>query len=122
MNLQFEKVGIDFAVYEVSGRYGAPMGRQSGVWTSIAGRDEKVGYYNDLPFKLHLQKVDFVDGVYDRGGAYWGSPSDLYVAYCLAWIEDVKRELQVRYYVRAGSREEAKQHVLAYFPNAKFYR
>ena len=125
MSLQFEKVGIDFAVYPMDTSRGAPMGRASGVWTRPIdgrGRFEMVPYYDDLPFKLHLQKVDLIDGVYDRGGAYWGSPSDLYVAYCHAWISGIDREFELRYFVRAGSREDAKKLVLLEYPNAKFYR
>ena len=129
MNLQFKKVGIDFAVYPVNTSRGAPMGRASGVWARPLarpiddyGRIEMVPYYYYLPFKLHLQKVDLIDGVYDKGGTYWGSPSDLYVAYCHAWSEEFDREFEVRHFVRAGSREDAKKLVLLEYPNAKFYR
>lgn len=42
----------------VGSKYGAPMGRH----------DKILGD----PVKLHLQRVRFVDGDYDEGGAYWG--------------------------------------------------
>ena len=42
---------------------GAPMGRTN---------EPVIG-------KCRLQKVPFVDGAYDQGGAYWGAPANLYV-------------------------------------------
>lgn len=45
----------------VISRRGAPMGRCD---THAADCQE--------PVKFHLVKVPFVDGCYDRGGAYWG--------------------------------------------------
>lgn len=50
----------------VSSARGAPMGR--------------VDHVHDEHFCVHLQKVQFVDGDYDAGGAYWGGGSPLYCA------------------------------------------
>lgn len=69
---------------ELSCKYGAPMGRQDQqIWG-----------------KVYMQKVPFVDLAYDRGGAYWGMPANLYVA-C-----DYESKMA---FVRARNREEAKE-------------
>jgi len=57
-------------LYPVNCRYGAPMGRSN------------KGDY-PLPFensKVITSKVQIIDG-YDKGGAYWGYPNNLYVDY-----------------------------------------
>lgn len=66
-------------------RYGAQMGRRN-----IIGE----------PQKLHLQRIDYVDGDYDAGGAYWGSGGGpLYCAFS-------KDETTI-IFVRASSRKNA---------------
>jgi hypothetical protein len=123
IELKHEKTGIDFAIYPVDGSRGAPMGRASGVWTKNEyGRLELVLHYNDLPFKLYLRQVPLYDGGYDKGGAYWGSPSNLWAAWALVYLPQVERELEVAFFVRASSRDEAERLVRLEFPNAKFYR
>ena len=122
VEMEFQVQSLDFAVYDVNCSRGAPMGRVSGVWTSIGGRRQFVDYYNDLPFKLQLQKVPMVDGAYDQGGAYWGAPNNLYAAFALVWLPKVERELEIRWFIRANSRDEAKAKTLEIFPNASFYR
>lgn len=62
--------------------------------------------------KLYLKKLPLRDG-YDSGGAYWGLPNNLYVAY------DAD-ETQI--YLRASSRDEAKQKLNKDYPSLKFYR
>lgn len=62
--------------------------------------------------KLHLRRIELVDGGYDAGGAYWGIGNPLFCA----WDD------QVELYLRETNREEAKKSVLEDFPNAKFYR
>ena len=98
-----------FPIKDVPCKYGAPMGRRSSLHPG-----------NDSPIKLHLRYVPFVDGCYDQGGAYWGSPANLYVA----WGHDLNYpdEPLVEFYCRASSREGAKAEVLAHRPNARFYR
>jgi hypothetical protein len=63
-------------VCEVNGRYGAPMGRHS------HGIRPKRG-------KIYDKAVPLYDGAYDRGGAYWGSPSNLRVRFTkdLSYVE-----------------------------------
>lgn len=53
----------NFRLPKAYSRYGAQMGRS-----------------NTATGKCTLGKVRPVDGDYDNGGAYWGSPSDLYCA------------------------------------------
>jgi len=63
------------------------------------GRSNRVG---DTPTKLHLQAVDFIDGDYDRGGAYWGNNgvSRLWCAF--------SKDGTTRVFIRALKRQEAK--------------
>jgi hypothetical protein len=86
----------------VSSKYGAPMGRYS-------THGDK-----DAPVKFHLCYVPFVDGCYDRGGAYWGGPADLWHVYCT--------EGNVEFFLRARNRTDAKGQVREDYPNARFFR
>lgn len=81
---------------KVSSQYGAPMGRRSS---------------EALTGKLYLRHAPLHDG-YDKGGAYWGWPSNLYCA----WNDDCV------YYVRASSREAAKTEILQEFSAVTFYK
>jgi hypothetical protein len=63
--------------------------------------------------KLRLERLKFTDGCYDNGGAYWGSPENLYCA----WDND-----GTRIFRRANSRAEAKKAVKEIIPCAHFYR
>ena len=83
----------------VSSRYGAPMGRRQDRLEDFIG-------------KAHLQRVPFVDGDYDKGGAYWGGGPFCDPLFC-AWDD----EGHVCYF-RAPNREAAKSQV----PILKFYR
>lgn len=90
----------------VSSPRGAPMGRRSDLLTDVVG-------------KVRLQRVPFVDGDYDPGGAYWGGGRGTQPLFC-AWGET--EDEQVEYYLRAADREDAKAKLLAFFPGLKFYR
>ena len=84
---------------------GAPMGRSN--WG--------VTEHRERPMMMYLQRVRFVDGDYDLGGAYWGGGGE--PLFC-AWAEDD----EARVFVRAKDRTAAKLEVKEYFPNAKFFR
>ena len=86
---------------------GADMGRSD--WGLID--------HAKTPMMMYLQRVRFIDGDYDLGGAYWGGyPSE--PLFC-AWAEDH----DARVFVRAKDRNEAKGIVKRdYFINAKFVR
>ncbi len=80
----------------VDGRFGAPMGRYSDLSQTTTD-------------KLHLRRVPLYEGCYDKGGAYWGGPANLWCAW---------NDAGARRWLRAQSREAAK----AQLPDAKFYR
>ena len=86
----------------VSCTYGAPMGRRN----SIIDPDDSQRY--------HVRRVPFVDGCYDRGGAYWGGPANLWHA------QSADHEFWL--YVRAPSRAAAIQMIREEIPNAKFFK
>ena len=74
---------------DVSSRYGAPMGRHSDNIANI--QDAK---------RLHARHQGGGDG-YDKGGAYWGTPSNVWGVW--AWVEGKP----VCVYIRASSRQGA---------------
>lgn len=76
-------------------RYGASSGRLP----SLKG----------TPERLHLQRLRFVDQAYDVGGAYWGTPANVWCAFS---PDTTTNEAPIRVFVRANSRAVAKQHVL----------
>lgn len=83
------------------------------------GRRDDVGD-PDRVYKFHLQRVRFVDGDYDTGGAYWGGGLGVPPLFC-AWCEDEEDGL-VRTFLRANNRTDAKTKVLGIYPNATFYK
>ena len=89
----------------VSSVRGAPMGRMN--WGLVEHRDR--------PMMMYLQRVRFIDGGYDLGGAYWGGGGE--PLFC-AWAEDD----EARVFVRAKDRRAAKLLVKEHFRNAKFFR
>lgn len=83
--------------HNASSQYGAQMGR----------RDQNQG----APERLYLQRIRFEDGDYDAGGAYWGGyPSD--PLWCAFSPEDTLNDLPIMVFVRAKTRNEAKEAVL----------
>jgi len=93
----------------VSCKYGAPMGRSNTIPTNIKSA------------KLYLEKLKWVDGDYDQGGAYWGGGmgDTIYRAY----------EDDIEIFVRAKSRVEAKavvkedlEAVIEGFEGVTFYK
>ena len=81
----------------------------------------------ELPsVKLRMVKLQWVDGDYDQGGAYWGrgnGDTNVYCAYANL-INPVSGNffpfLQI--FVRAKSRKSAKSLVRSKLSNAKFFR
>lgn len=63
--------------------------------------------------KLRMQRLPFMDHCYDRGGAYWGGPANVWCAWDHAGTQLFRR---------ADSRAEAKARIKAEFPTATFYR
>lgn len=58
--------------------------------------------------RCHLFRLEFIDGYYDSGGAYWGAPANVW---CCTDGD------QFRIFVRAKSRPDAFALVVADFPN-----
>ena len=69
------------------------------------------------PYKLQMERLQWVDGDYDQWGAYWGNSGD-YI-YC-AHLDNPNMPVQV--FVRAHTRTEAKSKVRAILPHSRFYR
>lgn len=74
---------------KVSCKYGAPMGRHGDNPSNL--QDVK---------RLHARRQGGGEG-YDKGGAYWGTPSNVWGVW--AWLDGEA----VCTYVRAWSRDEA---------------
>ena len=87
-----------------SSKYGAQMGRRNQIPDDYAGE------------KLRLTRLPFVDGCYDRWGAYWGSPANIWCA----WGESETE--QVRVFIRSDSRDNAKVLIRQSLPVASFHR
>jgi len=90
-----------------SSMYGSQMGRRDVMPDDLT-----------TPCKLRLERLRWVYGDYDQGGAYWGYTPGTSI-YC-AW-GDVG-DTAARFFVRAKSRDDAKRHVKNLFVNARFYR
>ena len=78
---------------DVSCTYGAPMGR----------RDDNPANLQGLK-RLHARRQGGGDG-YDKGGAYWGTPSNVWGVW--GWIDGQPQCV----YVRAWSRDQAIEKV-----------
>lgn len=74
---------------EVSSRYGAPMGRRGDNPADLKRAK-----------RFHARRQGGGDG-YDKGGAYWGTPSNIWGVW--GWVEGQP----VCVYVRAWSGSEA---------------
>jgi hypothetical protein len=83
--------------HSASSPYGASMGRRNQVQGSAE--------------RLHLQRVRFIDGDYDSGGAYWGGGRDSLPLWCAFSPDSTLNEEPIMIFVRARSRNEAKQAV-----------
>ena len=95
-----------------SSNRGAQMGR-----SNILPTDENVAV------KLQMEKLKWVDGDYDQFGAYWGGGTgdNVYCAFG-EWSRYGYSFQEVKVFVRAKSRNEAKELVREYLPNCLFYR
>lgn len=91
-------------------KYGASM-----------GRSEFREHSEDESLKFRLARVPLNAGGYDPGGAYWGTPSNLYVAEVETETESEGLR-ETRLFRRAASREACKALIIATYPNARFYR
>lgn len=81
---------------------------------------------SDFDGVLHLALLP-MDGDYCRQShTYWGCNShkhgSMYRAYYFGYNPETEADEEIDMYIRATSRDEAKQAVLDVFPNAHFYR
>lgn len=90
------------------------LARPANKACSIRGADMgRPCWKQGKPERLHLQRLRFVDGDYDTGGAYWGSPANVWCAFS---PDTTQNEHPIRVFVRANSRQEAKNNVLELLP------
>ena len=89
----------------VSSRYGAPMGRQDTPGDT------------SQPIAFTLIQLQWEDGDYDTGGAYWGG-GDGHIYHAIANQDDETVEL----FRRAASFSEAEAKIRAEYPLATFDR
>ncbi len=72
---------ISDIITPVNCNFGSPMGRDNvgnEPITVTSGKNCKIVKKNQI--KVYEKRVHLTDG-YDPGGAYWGSPSNLYVRF-----------------------------------------
>ena len=81
---------------------------------SAMGRHSWRDHAND-PVKVYLRREYLDSGGYDSAGAYWGTGEPLYRANFD--IGDTNEDL----FLRAWSRDEAKDQVRKQLPNARFF-
>lgn len=80
---------------------------------------------SDLPVRVYLRKLRWVDGDYDEQGAYWGGGCGDHIYWANFDLDDPANPLagtNEDLFVRAFCREEAKELVREQLPNAKFLR
>lgn len=87
---------------DVSSAYGAPMGRGNTVESP------------ELPQTFEIERLIWVDGCYDQGGAYWGRTGR--EDYIFRACSDEGSEM----FVRAKSFPDATAQILETFPHANF--
>ena len=56
-----------YELSEVGGSRGAPMGRSDNIVDT------------DYPVEFEIERLQWVDGDYDQGGAYWGGGGGEYI-------------------------------------------
>jgi hypothetical protein len=97
---------------EAGGRYGAEMGRNDNVVNK------------DHPIEFEVARLEWVDGDYDQGGAYWGRTYDdprtgRGSDYIFRFEGESDDEIEWMF-VRAKTVAVAKAQVLSTYPNATF--
>lgn len=70
----------------------------------------------NTPIKLEVQRLKWVDGDYDEGGAYWGGGN----GDTIFFFHGEDSEEQIELYVRAKSMKQATEKMKEILPNATF--
>ncbi|WP_142994556.1 hypothetical protein [Thalassospira xiamenensis] len=88
----------------VSSEFGAPMGRPDNICNT------------DYPVQFELERLKWVDGDYDVGGAYWGRPDNDYIYRAEGESPDALECV----FVRGRSLDEVKAEIIKIYPQATF--
>ncbi|NTF17511.1 hypothetical protein G6L37_03810 [Agrobacterium rubi] len=89
---------------EAGSAYGASMGRSDST------------HDTDFPVVFEIERLEWVNGDYDQGGAYWGNTKDEYIYRAEGDSEDGLETM----FIRAKSIIEAKKAVSERYQNASF--
>lgn len=84
---------------------------------SAMGRKSWRGHDATTPVRCYLRKLKWVGGDYDEQGAYWGYVSGTNIYWANFDIGDTNEDI----FVRATSREDAKDQIRAQLSAAKFF-
>lgn len=79
------------------------------------GRSDTV-HDADYPVEFEIERLEWVDGDYDQGGAYWGRTKGEYIYRAEGESADAVETM----FVRAGSVSEAKARIIERYTNATF--
>lgn len=82
------------------------------------GRADTLPENPAAPIRLSLVRLEWHDGDYDAGGAYWGRTPGTWIYRAIGDADEIVAEI----FARAGSREEAKEKILRRVPGATFFR
>lgn len=89
---------------EAGSKYGASMGRSD---TTVD---------TDFPVVFEMVRLEWVDGDYDEGGAYWGHTKNEYIYRAVGESAEAVEEM----FIRGKSSSEAKATLLETYANATF--
>lgn len=97
---------------EAGSRYGASMGRRNDTHDTA------------FPVEFEVERLEWIDGDYDQGGAYWGrtflDPRTQSGSDFIFRFEGESENETESMFVRARTMKEAKEEVLSTYPNATF--
>lgn len=97
---------------DVNAKYGAPMGRASDHLEGLI--------ILETDPRFTLRRIRLNNGGYDSGGAYWGLGEPLFW-WAIELREDGSRD-ECSGFLRAQSREGAKQLITSIHRHARFFR
>lgn len=83
--------------------------------SSMGRRSSRI--QSDEPVKVSMRKLRWVDGDYDEQGAYWGYAAGTNIYWANFDLGDSNEDI----FVRATSRQDAKEQVRKQLSSAKFY-
>jgi hypothetical protein len=84
---------------------------------SAMGRKSWRGHDAETPVKCYIKRLKWVDGDYDEQGAYWGGGNGDFIYWANFDIGETNEDI----FVRAYTRDEAKEEIRKQLPMAKFF-